>query len=89
MASDSSRRRRTSILACGLAEKEAVMALPATDAAYLTERNIAHAVSEEANMTCVVIPAFALPAGYDQSATRTSPPTCGGSAPRSDLQTVA
>jgi hypothetical protein len=41
--------------------------LPATDMAFLTERVVSHSVSTESNMTCVVLPAFALPPGFDRS----------------------
>jgi hypothetical protein len=40
--------------------------LPAHDLTYLTERAISHSVTGEANMTCVVLPAFALPVGFDR-----------------------
>lgn len=43
------------------------MSLPATDIACLTERGINYSVSVEANMTCVVIPGYRLPAGYDRA----------------------
>lgn len=41
--------------------------LPADDMTYLTERAISHSVASEANMTCVVLPDFALPPGFDRS----------------------
>jgi hypothetical protein len=40
--------------------------LPAQDANYLTERAPSHVVSREANMTCIVIPAYPLPEGFDR-----------------------
>jgi hypothetical protein len=43
------------------------MSLPVTDIACLTERGIEYSVSMEANMTCVVIPGYRLPVGYDRS----------------------
>jgi Prokaryotic E2 family E len=43
------------------------MSLPATDIACLSERGIEYSVSMEANMTCVVIPGYRLPAGYDRA----------------------
>jgi len=43
------------------------MSLPQPDTAYLTERGVNFSVSSEANMTCVVLPGFALPAGYNQA----------------------
>ena len=43
------------------------MGLPANDMAYLTERGFLHSVCIEANMTCVVVKAFHLPSGYNQS----------------------
>lgn len=38
--------------------------LPDSDIAYLNERGIRFEVANEANMTCVIIPAWALPPGY-------------------------
>lgn len=43
------------------------MSLPATDIACLAERGIEYSVSMEANMTCVVIPGYRLPTGYDRA----------------------
>lgn len=40
------------------------MSLPPTDIAYFAERGIEPAVVSEANMTCVVLRAYRLPAGY-------------------------
>lgn len=41
--------------------------LPSIDLAYLTEREIQHTLASEANMTCVLLPAFQLPSGYDRT----------------------
>lgn len=41
------------------------MTLPSTDIAYLAERRIEHTVASEANMTCVVLPGYRLPTGYE------------------------
>jgi hypothetical protein len=38
--------------------------LPAQDAKYLNERAPNHSVTQESNMTCIVIPGFQLPSGY-------------------------
>jgi Prokaryotic E2 family E len=38
--------------------------LPSADAAYLRSRDVAHEVSVEMGMLCVVLPAWPLPAGY-------------------------
>lgn len=43
------------------------MTLPTDDLAHLAERGISHEISSEANMTCVVLPGFQLPKGYDQA----------------------
>ena len=43
------------------------MALPAHDVEHLAQRKPDHTVSQEANMTCVVLPKYALPPGYDHS----------------------
>jgi len=43
------------------------MSLPASDIACLTERGIEYSVSMEANMTCIIIPGYRLPAGYDRA----------------------
>ena len=40
--------------------------LPPTDETYLADRGINHSVSVEANMTCVVLPGYHLPPGYDR-----------------------
>jgi Prokaryotic E2 family E len=41
--------------------------LPSNDVNYLTERAIKHSVTTEANMTCVLFPAYQLPGGYDRT----------------------
>ena len=41
--------------------------LPPNDTKYLTERGINHSVAPEANMTCVVLPSFRLPTGFDRT----------------------
>ena len=41
--------------------------LPATDTNYLTDRAMEYSVSTEANMTCVLLPGFSLPPGFDQT----------------------
>jgi len=41
------------------------MALPATDVAYLSDREIPHEMLDEGGMTCVVLPGWVLPNGYD------------------------
>jgi len=40
--------------------------LPQSDMTCLAERRIEYSVSSEANMTCVVLPRYRLPAGYDR-----------------------
>lgn len=40
--------------------------LPSTDEAFLTDRAIPHEKRAEAGMTCVVLPGWTLPAGYDR-----------------------
>jgi len=42
------------------------MALPTADVACLSERGTVYQVTTDANMTCVVIPGYRLPGGYDQ-----------------------
>jgi hypothetical protein len=42
------------------------MTLPSAETAYLTERGVEYSVAAEANMTCVVIRGYVLPAGYDR-----------------------
>ena len=44
------------------------MSLPQLDIAYLNERGIAHEIVAEAGMTCVVMPQWPLPRGFDQRA---------------------
>lgn len=41
--------------------------LLSNDTKYLTERAIEHSVATEANMTCLVLPRFSLPSGFDQN----------------------
>ena len=43
------------------------MGLLPEDAQYLTDRGIAHQVSEEAGMTCLLLPAWPLPTGLDRA----------------------
>lgn len=43
------------------------MGLPQSDIVYLTEKGIRYTISSEANMTCVLLPAYSLPAGYDRA----------------------
>jgi hypothetical protein len=42
------------------------MTLSQTDLACLSERRTTYQVTTEANMTCVVLPGYRLPPGYDQ-----------------------
>ena len=42
------------------------MALPPADISCLVERGTVYQVTADANMTCVVLPAYQLPTGYDQ-----------------------
>lgn len=44
------------------------MALPQPDIDYLTERAAPHAVATESGMTCVVLPKWSLPSGFDRVA---------------------
>lgn len=44
------------------------MALPESDAAYLDAKQIAHEVSVDAGMTCVVLAKWPLPPGYQPEA---------------------
>lgn len=39
--------------------------LPATDETFLTERALAHSIHVESGMTCLVLPQWRLPDGYD------------------------
>ena len=41
--------------------------LPSIDLGYLTDRAINHSIASEANMTCVLLPGFQLPGGYDRT----------------------
>ena len=42
------------------------MGLPQSDMFYLNERSVAHHIASESNMTCVVMPRWALPSGFDR-----------------------
>ena len=44
------------------------MSLPQSDTAYLTERSVAHEIVTESGMTCVVMPQWPLPNGFDRDA---------------------
>ena len=44
------------------------MSLPEIDNAFLTERGIAHEIVIESGMTCIVIPQWPLPEGFDRAA---------------------
>ena len=44
------------------------MNLPQSDIAYLNERGIAHEIATESDMTCIVIPEWPLPSGFDRDA---------------------
>lgn len=41
--------------------------LPPTDTNYLTERAVKHSITPEANMTCIVLPDFDLPPGFNRT----------------------
>ena len=41
------------------------MALPRSDVVYLNERAVAHEIASESGMTCVVMPRWPLPGGFD------------------------
>lgn len=43
------------------------MALPNSEMTCLAERGLQYSVASEANFTCVVIPGYVLPAGYDRA----------------------
>ena len=43
------------------------MALPHSDANYLNERGLTHQVATESGMTCVVMPQWPLPSGFDRN----------------------
>ena len=42
------------------------MILPSADVAFLEDRKLHHEVHLEAGMTCVVLPGWRIPAGYDR-----------------------
>ena len=42
------------------------MALPQSDVVYLNERDVVHQIASESDMTCVVMPRWLLPSGFDQ-----------------------
>ena len=44
------------------------MALPQSEADYLVQRGLRYTATEEANMTCVVFPDYALPGGFNRPA---------------------
>ena len=44
------------------------MSLPQSDIAFLEERGVAHEIAVEAGMTCVMMPRWALPSGFDSDA---------------------
>ena len=44
------------------------MSLPELDVAYLRERSISHEIIPEGGMTCIMMPAWSLPRGFDQQA---------------------
>ena len=44
------------------------MSLPKVDIAFLDERGIAHEIAVESGMTCIVIPDWPLPEGFDRPA---------------------
>ena len=43
------------------------MSLPEIDVGYLNERGIAHEIVVDSGMTCVVMPQWSLPRGFDRS----------------------
>ena len=43
------------------------MALPHLDVNYLNERGLTHQVATESGMTCVVMPQWPLPSGFDRN----------------------
>ena len=43
------------------------MSLPENDLTSLGERGVRYQVASEANMTCVILPAYPLPVGYDRA----------------------
>ncbi len=44
------------------------MPIPDADLAYLAERSLAHYISQDSGMTCIMFPQWPLPPGYDRSA---------------------
>ena len=44
------------------------MSLPEVDIVFLTERAIAHEIIVELGMTCIVLPEWPLPEGFDRPA---------------------
>ena len=44
------------------------MNLPPSDIAYLNERGVAYEIATESDMTCVVMPEWPLPNGFDRDA---------------------
>ena len=42
------------------------MVLPQSDVVYLSERGVSHQIASESGMTCVVMPRWPLPIGFDQ-----------------------
>ena len=40
--------------------------LPTCDTTYLTERSVTFAVASDGNLTCLILPSFALPSGFDR-----------------------
>jgi len=42
------------------------MALPEQDLVYLEERGLAHEVADDSGFTCVILPGWKLPAGFDR-----------------------
>jgi hypothetical protein len=44
------------------------VSLPQTDITFLDERGIAHQVESDAGMTCIILPAWELPPGFNHEA---------------------
>lgn len=42
------------------------MPLPPPDLAYLKDRGLAHDIADQSGMTCVVLPSWPLPGGFDR-----------------------
>ena len=42
------------------------MGLPQADMVYLNQRRVIHHIATESNMTCVVMPGWPLPSGFDR-----------------------